>query len=276
MTALQVVPQPIVVGVDAHKDAHHTAVLSPIGELLGDKRFDVSSAGYRQLQHWAAGFGTAKVFAVESTGSYGAGLARFLIEQGCEVREVNTPHTHVKARRGKTDALDAEAAARKVVAGEAIATPKATTGAVESIRMLTVARNSAVRARSIAMCQLQHILVTAPARLREQLAVSGTRRKAALCRNFRPDLGQLSDPVQAAKFTLKSLAQRMEQLDAEVLAIDARLDELVSAAAPTLVSRVGIGTGHAAQFLITAGQNVERLRSEASFARLCGVAPIPV
>lgn len=199
MAALQVVSQPVVVGVDAHKDAHHAAVLSPTGGLLGDKQFDVSSAGYRELQHWAAGFGEVVVFAVESTGSYGAGLARFLIEQGCEVREVNTPHAHAKARRGKTDALDAEAAARKVLAGDAPAVPKMTSGAVESIRILTVARNSAVKARSIAMCQLQDILVTAPAGLREQLAVSGTRRKAALCRDFRADLSRLSEPVQAAK-----------------------------------------------------------------------------
>jgi transposase len=156
------------------------------------------------------------------------------------------------------------------------AIPKMTSGAVESIRMLTVARNSAVKARPTAMSQLQDILVTAPAQLREQITVSGTRRKAALCRKFRPDLSRLCNPVQAAKLTLKSLAQRIEQLDAEVSAIDAQLDELVAAAAPSLVSRVGIGTGHAAQFLITAGQNITRLRSEASFARLCGVAPIPV
>jgi transposase len=276
MTAAQLTSQrEVVVGVDAHKDAHHAAVLTSTGELLGDKQFEVSSAGYRQLRDWAAGFGEVAVFAVESTGSYGAGLTRFFIEQGYDVREVNTPHAHAKARRGKTDALDAEAAARKVVAGEAVATPKTTTGAVESIRMLTVARNSAVKARSIAMSQLQDILVTAPAALREQVTVPGTRRKAALCRNFRPDLSRLDDPVQAAKLTLKSLAKRIEQLDAEVSAIDARLDELVAAAAPTLVSRVGISTGHGAQFLITAGENIDRLRSEASFARLCGVAPIP-
>jgi transposase len=276
MTAAQLTSQPeVVVGVDAHKDAHHAAVLTSTGELLGDKQFEVSSAGYRQLRDWAAGFGEVAVFAVESTGSYGAGLTRFLVEQGSDVREVNTPHAHAKARRGKTDALDAEAAARKVIAGDAIATPKTTTGAVESIRMLTVARNSAVKARSIAMSQLQDILVTAPAQLREQITVPGTRRKAALCRKLRPDVNRLSDPVQAAKLTLKSLAQRIEQLDAEVSAIDAQLDELVAAAAPRLVSRVGISTGHAAQFLITAGENIDRLGSEASFARLCGVAPIP-
>jgi hypothetical protein len=119
---------------------------------------------------------------------------------------------------------NAEAAARKVIAGDAIATPKTTTGVLESIRMLTVARNSAVKARSIAMSQLQDILVTAPAALREQITVPGTRRKAALCRKFRPDMNRLSDPVQAAKLTLKSLAQRIEQLDAEVSAIDARPD----------------------------------------------------
>lgn len=110
MTAAPSTPQPeVVVGVDAHKDAHHAAVLTSTGELLGDKQFEVSSAGYRQLQDWAAGFGEVAVFAVESTGSYAAGLAPFLVKQGCDVREVNTPHAHAKPRRGKTDVLDAEA-----------------------------------------------------------------------------------------------------------------------------------------------------------------------
>ncbi|WP_235916737.1 IS110 family transposase [Antrihabitans cavernicola] len=277
MTATTVQPQPaVVVGVDAHKDTHHGVILTTTGQRLADRQFEATSAGYRQLRDWVREFGAEAVFAVESTGSYGAGLTRYLLDAGHEVREVNTPHAHAKARRGKTDALDAEAAARKVLAGDAIASPKTSSGAVESIRMLTVARNSAVKARSVALVQLQSVLVTAPASLREQITVTGIRRQAAVCGKFRPDIARLSDPVQAAKLTLKTLAQRITELDTEIAALDSHLETLVADVAPTLVSRTGIGAGHAAQFLITAGQNVQRLHSEAAFARLCGAAPIPV
>jgi len=277
MTATATTTQPaIIAGVDAHKDTHHVVVLTISGNRIADREFPTTSKGYRELLDWVASLGLIEAFGMESTGSYSAGLTRFLLEQSIDVREVNTPHPHTKARRGKDDTIDAEAAARKVIAGEATARPKVTTGAVESIRMLTLARNSGVKARATALVQLQDILITAPVQVREQITSRTSRGKASQCRKFRPDTSALVDPVQAAKFTLRSLARRIEELDEQITCLEAELASLVQSTAPTLLTRVGIGNGHAAQLLITAGQNIDRLHSEAAFARLCGVAPIPV
>ena len=266
----------IIVGVDAHKDTHHAVVITATGSRLGDQEFSATTKGYRRLLEWAERFGCIDKIGMESIGSYSAALTGFLIDAGKEVREVNTPHPHMRARKGKDDVIDAEAAARKVLAGEATAKPKTTTGMVESIRLLSVARDSAVKTRSIALLQLQSILITAPAEIREQITAKTGRAQAARCARFRPDTAHLGDPVHAAKMALRTLAQRICFLDEEVSNLDSQLQQLVSATAPTLVSRLGIGTGHAAQFLVTAGQNIDRINSEAAFARLCGAAPIPV
>ncbi len=175
---------------------------------------------------------------VESTGSYGAALARSLTEQGCGVIEVNQPHRHLRARRGKNGAIDAEAAARKVLSGEATAAAEDTAGVVEAIRRLSVARDGAVKARSAALRQLGDLLVAAPAALREQL--DGRRT-----------------------------------LEAEAADLECRLDGLVAAAAPTTVSHLGCGAHHTAALLVAAGENIDRLGSEASFAHLCATAPVP-
>nr|WP_244303394.1 transposase [Leucobacter coleopterorum] len=209
------------------------------------------------------------------TGSYAAGLARFLTGHRVEAREVNAPHAHTRARIGKDDTIDAEAAARKVLAGVATAVPKRTDSVIESIRFLSLARDSAVKARTAAIVQLQDILVTAPANVRENTPTGGL---AAVrhCRKFRIDRARLNDPVQAVKLALRALAVRAADLDTEIKELESALATLVHATAPTLVSRVGIGTIHAAQLLVTADENIVRFRSETAFARLCGVAPVPV
>jgi transposase len=277
MTASSVATQPLLVvgGIDAHKDTHQVVVLNQQGVLLGDAVFAASTAGYRQLHAWLASFGPIDRVGIESTGSYAAGLTRFLAAAGVAVVEVNQPHRHTRARRGKSDVIDAEAAARKVLSSEAAVTPKATTGVVESIRLLRSARESAVKDRAAALTQLQSLLVTAPAELREQL--TGTARAiTAASAKLRPDPDRLDQPTQAAKLALRSLARRIGDLDDEIADLDGCLKPLVAQAAPTLLSRTGIGTNHAAQLLVTAGQNIDRLTTEAKFARICGVAPIPV
>ena len=186
---------------------------------------------------------------MESTGSYAAGLARFLTEHHIEVLEVNTPHAHTKARVGKDDAIDAEAAARKVLAGVATAHPKRTDSVIESIRFLMLARDSAVKARTAAIVQLQDILVTAPAEVREHTPTGGLAA-ARHCRKFRIDRSRLHDPVQAVKFALRTLAARIADLDTEITTLERSLAELVQTTAPTLISKVGIGTNPAAQLLI--------------------------
>jgi transposase len=264
----------VIGGVDAHYDTHDAAALDERGALLGRGRFAASLAGYADLLGWLQQFGQVKLIGIESTGAYAAGLVRYLREHQIEVIEVNRPHRHTRRRRGKSDAIDAEAAARMALSGEAKAIPKQTGGIVESIRQLRVARDSAVKARSAALIQFDSVLVTAPQQLREDLAARGsTRARLKIARGFRPSA--LQQPLQAAKHALRSIARRVEQLDGEINDLDRQLAPLVATAAPRTIELLGIATGHAGQFLVTAGQNIDRIHSEAAFAALCGANPIP-
>ncbi len=264
-------------GVDAHADTHDAAALDERGRLLGTRTFPTDLAGQRALLAWLEQFGELAVVGVESTGSYAAGLVRYLRAQAVEVVEVNRPHAHARRRRGKSDPIDAEMAARQALAGDATAVPKLTTGIVESIRQLRVARDSAVKARSAALCQLTDLIVTAPDELRDQLAKRKTTRgKATLCSRLRPRASRLAEPAEAAKFALRSLARRIAELDNEIAALDEHLSTLVATAAPRTTELLGISTGHAGQLLVTAGQNIKRLANDGAFAALCGASPIPI
>ena len=267
----------VIGGVDAHADTHHAAVLDDRGELLQTRSFTVSVAGYRELLTWLGSFGQIDRVGVESTGSYAAGLTRYLLGEGVRVLEVNQPHAHTRRRRGKTDAIDAELAARHALSLASIVTPKQTTGIVEAIRQLRVARDSAIKSRSVATVQLGDLILTAPSELREQLAARKTLKgKAGLCRRLRPDTQSIDSPINAARFALRSLARRITLLDDEIAELDTQLTPLVATAAPRTTALLGISTGHAGQLLLTAGQNIERLHSEGAFAALCGASPVPV
>jgi transposase len=267
----------VIGGVDSHANTHHAAALDERGRLLGSKSFAVSVAGYRELLAWLASFGLIERVGVESTGSYAAGLTRHLLAEGVRVLEVNQPHPHTRRRRGKTDAIDAELAARHALSLTSTVTPKQTSGIVESIRQLRVARDSAVKSRTAAIVQLGDLVRTAPSELRERLAIRSTLKgKAALCRQLRPDTDRLSEPANAAKLALRSLAGRIALLDDEIAQLDRQLTPLVATAAPRTTALLGISTGHAGQLLITAGQNIDRFHSEAAFAALCGASPIPI
>ena len=266
----------VIGGVDSHADAHHVAALDSRGVLLATASFETTGRGYRQLLDWLSGFGWIDAVAIESTGSYAAGLARYLRGRGVRMVEVNQPHPHTRRRVGKSDPIDAEMAARLLLAGKATAIPKRTDGIVESIRMLRVARNSAVKSRSVALVQVRDLIITAPQQLRDELAGRKTLRgKATVCARFRPRGSDVAPPSQAAKFALRSLARRIEALDREIAELDRELEALVTAAAPRTTRLLGISTGHAGQLLVTAGQNIDRLNGEASFAALCGASPLP-
>jgi transposase len=272
------IPRSVVIGgVDCHADTQHAVALGGLGQRLGDAGFPATQEGYGRLTAWLRGFGDVERVGVESSGSYGAGLTRALIAAGIAVIEVNRPHLHTRRRRGKSDPIDAEAAARKVLAGEARAVPKDTRGIVEAIRLLRVARAGAVKARTAALNQLRKLLVTAPEPLRRQ--ISSSRKtlagQAAPCARLRPDLARSTDPEQAAKLALRSVASRVVTLNGQVQELDEHLARLVGRAAPRTIALLGVGVGHAGQLLVTAGQNVERLRSDAAFAHLCGADPIP-
>jgi transposase len=266
----------VVGGVDAHADTHYAAALDERGALLATQSFPTTTPGYRELLDWLSGFGEVDVVAVESTGSYAAALVRYLRERDIQVVEVNQSHAHTRRRVGKSDPIDAEMAARLFLAGKAKAVPKQTDGIVESIRLLRAARHSAVKSRSAAMVQLRDLIITAPQELRDQLSCRKTiRGKAALCRRLRPTTGELRRPGHAAKLALRSIARRIDALDDEIAVLDRQLEWLVRAAAPRTTRLLGISTGHAGQLLVTAGQNIDRLRGEAAFAALCGASPIP-
>jgi transposase len=264
----------VTVGVDTHADVHVAAALNQLGRLLETTAVPTTLAGYRTLIAWANGLGTVERLGIEGTGSYGAGLTRWLRRRGFEVLEVERPKRQNRRRRGKSDAIDAEAAARAVQAGTATAQPKAGDGPIEMLRMLQAARRSAIKARTQAANQLHALVVTAPESLRTRLRGLSRTRLVATAVAFRPRL-PLTSPTAATQLALKSLAVRHQQLTAEVEALEAQLELLVAKAAPDLVAVKGIGTDIATTLLATAGDNPDRLRCEGAFAHLCGVAPIP-
>jgi transposase len=269
-------PQPdplyVVVGVDTHKDRHVARAKDQVGRLLGELTFPAQTAGYRSVCEWAHRFGQVASWGIEGTGSYGAGLARYLRSHGEEVVEVIRPNRQERRHNGKSDPADADAAATAVLSGNAKAQPKAGDGTVEMIRTLRVVRASAVKARTQTANVLHALVVTASAELREQLQPLDTAALVRTCTRFRP--GQLANPVSATKMALRSLAARYESLDTEIAALEAALAPLVRRTAPELLARFGVGPETAAQLLVTAGDNPDRLGSEASFSMLCGSSPL--
>ena len=262
----------VVGGVDTHAEVHVAAVVDAVGRVLGSEAFPVSKAGYRQLLAWLRSFGEVLRVGIEGTGSYGAGLARHLERAGVEVVEVDRPNRRVRRRRGKSDPVDAEAAARAALNGEASGVPKSRDGAVESLRALRVARRSAMKARTQAANQIVGLIVTAPAPLRECLAELDGNARIGRCASFRP--GPLADPVEATKRALRTLARRHEALSEEIEELDAAIVELCHSLNPALLGAIGVGADVASILLIAAGDNPERMRSDAAFAALCGASPV--
>jgi transposase len=270
----------VTVGVDTHRDQHVGVALDQVGRRLGTRSVATTPAGFAELVAWARTFGTLEQFGIEGTGSYGAGLTRWLRARGLAVIEVERPHRQdrqARRRRGKSDPLDAEAAARAVQAGTVVGHPKAGDGQVEMIRTLRLARRSAMKARTQAANQLHALVVTAPDDLRARLSPLPVAELITLVAAFRPVRAgtALGTPLAAAKLALKGLAIRYRQLSAEIDALDVHLEQLVASAGPELLAVKGVGTDIAGALLVAAGDNPDRLHSEAAFASLCGVAPIP-
>src|SRR3954454_11256628 len=164
----------VVVGVDAHTDTHDVAVLDDCGRLLARQTFAADAAGYHALRAWIERFAPVAAIGVESTGSYAAGLVRHLRAEGLKVLEVNQPHPHTRRRRGKSDPIDAELPPRHALATSRPVVAKDTSGIVEAIRQLRVARDGAVKARSAALNALGGLIITAPEDLRRQLTARKT------------------------------------------------------------------------------------------------------
>ncbi|MEH0449654.1 IS110 family transposase [Streptomyces sp. B21-102] len=257
----------VILGVDTHKDVHVAAVITVLGAMLAHQEFPATAAGYRQLLAWACSFGALRRAGVECTGSYGAALARYLKRENVQVIEVNQPDRAIRRKRGKTDAVDAEAAARAVLSGRADVTPKSGEGPAADMRVLRLAKESAVKARTQAKNQLKAVLLGVDPELREALSSLSNTALIATC-------ADLPDGDDAVVFTLRLLARRIQQLTAEAKELARRTTKAIRCWHPQLLDVIGVGPDSAAALLIAAGDNPERLANEASFAALCGASPV--
>ena len=262
-------------GIDTHRDFHVAAVVDSNGGVLGVETFDTTTGGYRQLVAWLAGFGTVSLIGVEGTGSYGAGVTRHLTGKGIRVVEVDRPNRQARHRAGKTDAIDAIAAARAALTGTATGIPKSRTGNIEAIRVLTVARRSAANEWIAVVTQIRHVTFTAPDEIRSRFIglspITLVRTTAALKpRRSDPDIVRYT-----TLSTLRELGRRALFLREQKMRLNAEMRPLIREVAPSLLEIYGVGFDVAAKLLVAVGDNPHRIRSEAAFAHLCGVAPIP-
>lgn len=264
----------VVAGVDTHADTHYAAVITTTGEHVCAAQFPATESGYRALAGFITRHGPLLRVGVEGTNSYGAGLTRHLHEAGVIVAEVIRPARQVRRMHGKSDEIDAYAAAHIALANTDTVTPKTSRGACEALRVTIAARRGAVKARSEATQQIKSLLVTAPERIRAEYRDLTTTRLVAKLAGSRRHAGD--DAVAATTRTaLKRIATRCQQLDGEIESHDTDLTRLVNETNPAILQVNGIGVVTAAQLLATAGDNPQRITSEAAFALMCGAAPIP-
>ncbi len=262
-----------VVGVDSHRDEHVVAVVSaPVGAVIAERSVRANARGYRELLRVAERSAPGRrAWAIEGTGSYGAGVARYLAERGEVVLEVSRTPRAERRLRGKDDTLDAARAARAALAADRLALPRAGDRRV-ALRLLLIARRSAVDVRREALTQLRAVIVTAPDGLREELRALPTGKLLDRCSRLRRSAGALDELT--TRLVLRSLARRIKAATLEADELERELLTHVRGLAPALLDEPGIGPIVAAQ-LIVAWSHPGRLRSEACFARLAGVAPVP-
>jgi transposase len=266
----------VIVGVDTHKDQHIAIAIDGLGGRLDQAKQVVASIdGYEELLIWAKSLGKIYAFGVEGCGSYGLGLARYLRRHDCKVFEVARPPRKGQRRLiGKSDPIDAEHAARVVLSGAGTATPKLANGAIEAIRLVKIARDSAVKVRATTIISLKNVLITASDELRLTLERLSDHKLILACASLET-AGNIADPNVAVRHTLAHLATRWLILHEEIKVHSAHLKALTKAVAPQMLERPGVGFDSAAQMLITAGDNADRIRNESAFAKLCGACPIP-
>jgi transposase len=267
----------VVGGVDTHKLTHQAAALdAATGQLLGDEEFPATAAGYARMLSWMLTFGALIKVGIEGTGSFGAGLQRHLERNHVMVIEVTRPNRQDRRARGKSDPIDAINAARAALSGAASTIPKEREGFVEAVRLIRATRRSAVRARRVAIQQIHGVLWGSPEELRARLAGYDRAALVSRCAKLRvPANPPLDDPGVTARRMLRRLARRVQQLDEEIADANDELGIILRQHTPTLLAATGVGTEAAGQILTTAGENLDRLHSEAALARICGVAPIP-
>jgi len=261
-------------GIDTHKDIHVVAVIDGLGRLIATAAFVTTLRGYDELYEWLAGKGQISVVGIEGTGSYGAGIAALLAERGVTVVEVNRPDRQLRRRHGKTDTVDAEAAARSALNGHASGLAKSHDGIVESIRLHRLTLTTLRKSRTALINTLRSVLITAPAAIRDELEPLTAAALFARCSRLRTESAPAADPGKAVKQTLRTLARHLLALDEELARLRAGLTVLAEAANPELMATRGVGVDSASALLVAVGDNPERMRSESAFASLCGASPI--
>lgn len=266
-------PMAVIGGVDTHAETHHAALVTITGRHVADREFDTTPAGYAGLVAFLTGYGPLVRVGVEGTSSYGAGLLSVLQAADIEVVEVIRP-TRTQRRRGKSDPIDAYNAAATALAGERLPVPKQPGGDVDAIRALLITRRSAVNARADAIRQIKMMLITAPVEVRQRFRRLSDKQLISTLAGLRPAPATTST-ANAVLVSLRTLARRHQYLSVEIDTSEADLDTLVSRANPALRAAPGIGPVTAAQLLVTAGENPDRLTNQAAFAALTGTAPIP-
>lgn len=261
-------------GIDTHADSHHVAVIDEHGRALDDVRVQATARGYAKVLAFLATWAPVVVVGVECTGSYGAGVTRVLIEAGYDVREVNRPNRFDRRARGKTDVFDAYSAAEAVLSGRATAAPKGGDGLVEALRVLRTSRSSALRERTATINEIKAMLIAGPEVLRARYRGLSNLKLTTVLATSRPP-AQPVTAQEATAYSLRVLARRYRMLSEQVTDLKAQLARLLDDHAPALMAVYGAGPDTISQLLITAGDNPTRLRSEAHFAALAGVCPIP-
>ncbi|HGL5836602.1 TPA: IS110 family transposase [Serratia marcescens] len=266
----------VVGGVDTHKDIHVGAVVDEHDRVMGSAFFSTTRSGYQQMLKWMNNFGVVSRVGVECTGTYGAGLVRYLQQMKVEVLEVTAPDKMERRKRGKSDTIDAESAAHAAFSLIRTVTPKTRNGVIESLRVLKTCRKSAITARKIALQMIQTNIVSAPDKLREQLRRMTRMLLIRTLPSWQSEPRKYRNIENAYRIALKSLAQKYLELHNETADLNNMIISIVDEVAPELIKQRGIGYESATLFLMTAGDNPTRLSSEAGFAALCGVSPAPV
>jgi transposase len=262
----------IVAGADTHADTIHVAAISMTGAAMGDREFPTTRAGYTAAVTFLQSIGHVERIGVEGSASYGVGFARAVTAAGMRVVEVTRAVKSTRRLKGKSDPLDAYSAARTALAGDGLATPK--DDSTVGLRALHIARRSAMKHRTAVINQIKAMLISAPDAVREKYRGLTTLKMIEAIARCRPD-AQADPWVQSVLVAAKMLAQRVQFLEIQAEALEVQIDAFVTEANPGLRAAYGVGTDTAAQLLITAGANPHRLHSEAAFAALCGVAPVP-
>lgn len=261
-------------GIDTHKDTHVVAVIDSIGRLITTAAFPTTARGYDELYSWLVRHSPISRVGVEGTGSYGAGIAALLVGHGVDVVEVNRPDRQLRRRQGKTDTIDAEAAARSALNGQASGLAKSHDGIVESIRLHRLTLTTLRKSRTALINTLRSVLVTAPTAIRDEFEPLAPAALFLRCARLRIDAVPSADPEQAVKQALRTLARPISALDTELDRLRAGLTTLAESANPELMAARGVGVDSASILLVTAGDNPERMHSESAFASHCGTSPI--